>query len=59
MTIYTDFSTEKSFLEFITKIKNRSIKNFNVEVNSNDKILTLSTCYKDDKHRVVVHALML
>lgn len=57
--LYTDFSTEESFKNFIQKIKDRSIKDFNVDLNSSDKILTLSTCYKDDDHRVVVHAKMI
>lgn len=57
--LYTNFSTEDKYLSFIDKIKSRSINDFNVEVNTNDKILTLSTCYKDDKHRLVIHAKML
>lgn len=56
--LYTDFSDDEEYLQFIKKIKNRSINDFKVEVNSNDKILTLSTCYKDDKSRVVIHAKM-
>ena len=54
--LYSDFKSEDSFIEFIIKLKARSIKNFNVDVNSDSKILTLSTCYNDDNHRVVVHA---
>lgn len=42
--------------EFINMIINRSIKNFNVEVSSTNKILTLSTCYKNSNTRLVVHA---
>ena len=40
-------------------IKKRSINDFNVEVGSSDRILTLSTCYKDDKKRLVVHAKLM
>lgn len=54
--LYTSFNTKKSFDEFIDKITNRSIKKFDIEVTSEDKILTLSTCYKDNKSRLVVHA---
>jgi len=57
--LYTDFNDEETYINFINMLKNRSIKNFNVEVKSTDKILTLSTCYKDDNHRVVVHAVMI
>lgn len=53
-----NFSTEEDYINFISMIKNRSINNFNVEVTTNDKILTLSTCYKDDSKRLVVHAKM-
>ncbi len=55
--ITTSF-TEASFQEFIKTIVSRSERNFNVEVNSNDKILTLSTCSGtgDTKRRKVVHA---
>lgn len=57
--LYSEFKNEDSFVEFINRIKNRSINNFNIEVNQSDKILTLSTCYKDNKHRVVLHAKLL
>lgn len=57
--LYSDFKSDDSFVEFINKVKTRSIKNFNIDVNSTDKILTLSTCYKDNKHRVVLHAKLL
>lgn len=54
----TAFSTE-SFQEFINTINNRSIYNFNTEVNINDKILTLSTCDNLGTKRVVVHAKLI
>lgn len=41
---------------FIKNIKERSIKNFNEEVNSEDNILTLSTCANNNKYRIVLHA---
>lgn len=53
--IKTDF-TGNEFNTFLETIKNRSIKNFNVDVNDTDKILTLSTCANDNKYRVVLHA---
>ena len=54
-----DFTDDNQYLEFINKIKNRSINNFNEDVTVEDKILTLSTCYKDDKNRLVVHAKLI
>ena len=49
----------KGFQKFIDKIKSRSKKNFNVEVKSEDQILTLSTCADNDKYRIVLHAVKL
>ena len=57
--LYTNFNNEDTYINFINMLKNRSINNFNVEVNGFDKILTLSTCYEDSNHRLVLHAKML
>lgn len=54
--LITNFNSQESFLNFIQKLKDRSIKDFGVEVLGNDKILTLSTCYNNSSDRVVVHA---
>ena len=54
--LITNFNSEESFLNFVKKLKDRSIKDFGIEIKGNDKILTLSTCYKDSSHRVVIHA---
>ena len=54
--IKTEFKTEKEYKEFINVIKNRSINKFNIEVNTNDQILTLSTCSGNGKNRSVLHA---
>ena len=51
----TDFK-DKEFVNFIKRIKSRSEYNYNVEVNENDTILTLSTCATNDNYRIVVHA---
>lgn len=57
--ITTDF-TDESYQEFLTTIKNRSQIDFSGTVNTNDKILTLSTC-KDTKgtQRLVIHAKLI
>ena len=52
------FKTDDDYINFISMIKERSVNNFNIEVTEHDKILTLSTCYKDDSKRLVVHAKM-
>ena len=54
--ITTDFGSTKSFENFIKKMKERSIYDFNVDVTTNDKLLTLSTCYNDNGIRLVVQA---
>ena len=41
---------------YINMVKNRSIKDFEIDVNENDKILTLSTCTDDSKERIIIEA---
>ena len=55
----TYFEDEKAHLDFLNTLKNRSIYNFNDELNSDDKILTLSTCSDDGLRRAVIHAKMV
>lgn len=55
--IKTKFSDD-DFLTFINTISSRSVHDFGVEVTIDDKILTLSTCYFDNK-RVVLHAKLI
>lgn len=40
---------------FINIIKRRSVYNFDIDISGKDTILTLSSCYKNNK-RIVVHA---
>jgi len=54
----TNFKTEP-YERFITIIKERSIHNFGVDVTTDDKILTLSTCDNTGTKRVAVHAKMI
>ncbi len=56
--ITTNFSTNESFNKFIQTIKKRSVYDYKLDVNANDKILTLSSCY-DDTKRVVLHAKLI
>ena len=56
--IKTFFENNSSFTSFLDTIKNRSIHNFNVNLNENDKILTLSTCY-NKKEKLVIHAKLI
>lgn len=56
--ITTSFKDNDEFNNFINTLKQRSVYNYGVEVNANDKILTLSSCY-DDKKRMVLHAKLI
>ena len=54
--ITTNFETDNKFEKFIDTIKLRSIKDFDVDISTEDHILTLSTCANNNKYRVVLHA---
>lgn len=54
--LITNFNSETSFLSFVQELKDRSVKDFGVEVEGKSQILTLSTCYKNSDYRVVIHA---
>ncbi len=54
----TNFDSAEEKLKFIELIKNRSIYDFNVNLDENTKILTLSTC-QSDTSRLVVHAYLV
>lgn len=55
--INTIFNTDEEYITFLQTIKNRSIYNYNTEVNVNDKVLTLSSCLDSyNQKRVVLHA---
>ena len=57
--INTIYNNDNEFNEFLNKVKSRSNYNYNIEVNSNDKVLTLSSCIGDGKKRVVLHAKLI
>lgn len=56
--ITNNFDNDEEYEKFINVIKARSVYNYNVDVNTNDKILTLSSCYNSSK-RVVLHAKLI
>ncbi len=55
----TRFKDDTEHQEFIDMITKRSLKDFDVEVTPNDKILTLSTCLNTSNGRFVVHAKLI
>ena len=54
--IKTNFTTDEEYQTFLSTISKRSNYNYNIELNKEDTILTLSTCSSDDKYRIVLHA---
>lgn len=56
--ITTNFESNDEFKAFISTIKERSVYDYNVDVNTSDKILTLSSCYDNEK-RMVLHAKLI
>lgn len=57
--IQTEFDSDEEYLNFLNTMKSRSIYNFGQNLDVSDKILTLSTCYKDSNHRLVIQAKLL
>ncbi len=53
-----EFNNDIKYQEFLNKLINRSVFNFNTTINSTDNILTLSTCYNNDE-KVVMHAKLI
>lgn len=56
--ITTSFNSDDDYLRFLDTISKRSIYDFDVHLDWNDKVLTLSTCYSDTE-RTVVHARLI
>lgn len=54
--LYVNFSNEEDHSAFIDKLTKRSIYDFGVTINNNDRILTLSSCLNSGAKRLVVHA---
>ncbi len=55
----TFFDGNDEYKEYLDKIKKRSVFDFNTLVNTNDRILTLSSCYNSNGIRLVVHAKLI
>ena len=53
-----NFSSDEVWANFLDLIKNRSVYNFGIEVTTEDKILTLSTCGSNHNQRLVIHAVL-
>ena len=56
--IQTKFSSDEEFVNFVNKLKKRSVHNYKVNLTKDDYILTLSTCYQENK-KIVLHAKLI
>lgn len=55
--IYTlGFSEDEQYAEFLNQVKASSVYDTGVELDEQDKVITLSTCTRDGKNRVVLSA---
>ena len=57
--ITPNFKNDDDYATFLKTIKERSEEEFSGTVNTNDKILTLSTCKDNFGNRVVMHAKLI
>lgn len=53
--LYINFPDSKTFIDFTSLIKDRSIYSFDTKITEDDKILTISTCYNKTE-KLVIHA---
>lgn len=56
--LYTTYDDVNSYQSFLDMIKKRSMHDFGTNINSDDKIVTLSTCYNSSE-KLVVHAKLI
>lgn len=57
--LYNTFANTEQFQSFVKKMKDRSIYDFGVNVPSDGRIITLSTCQNSGKYRLVIHAVLV
>lgn len=56
--LYTNYDDKDAYEEFLRMITERSMHNFATSISSDDKIVTLSTCYNSSE-KLVVHAKLI
>lgn len=57
--ITNSFENDSEYQTWINTMLDRSIYNFKTNVKTNDKVITLSSCYTNDGIRVVLHAKLI
>ena len=56
--ITTDFNSDDEFSNFAKILKQRSVYDYKADITKKDKILTLSSCYDNEK-RMILHAKLI
>ena len=56
--LQTNFLNDNHYLDFLNMLKNRSIKDFKVNLYNNDKIITLQTCFNSNE-KTVLHGKLI
>lgn len=54
-----DFSSKEKYQEYLNTSLKRSIKDFKTIPTTSNRIITLSTCYQDSNHRLIVQAKLI
>lgn len=54
-----DFSSKDKYKNYLDISLRRSIKDFKTNINTNNRIITLSTCYNDSNSRLIVQAKLI
>lgn len=54
--IQTNFKNDTEYDKFLQTIRGRSVNDFNIDLTSEDSVLTLSTCANNYRDRIVLHA---
>ena len=57
--LVNNYIYSQNYEKFLNEVKSRSIYNFGVDVTTEDKILTLSTCAEAGAKRIVIHAKLI
>ena len=57
--LHINFKSKEKYQKYIDTSLKRSIKDFKTKPTTNDKILTISTCYIDSSKRLVVQAKLI
>ena len=57
--LQSKFNSKETYSSFLNNIKNKSSYNFNTDISTSDKIITLSTCDDTGTKRIAVHAKLI